>query len=77
MAATACMGYGEKQIISVLPAKIAPSKVLLVGIRNWERDEIKVRQQQYGTRNITGEEVAEKQWCNPWMAEILRSIEGG
>ena len=59
MAATACMGYGEKQIISVLPAKIAPSKVLLVGIRNWERDEIKVRQQQYGIRNITGEEVAE------------------
>lgn len=59
MASTACMGYGEKQIISVLPAKIDPSKVLLVGIRNWERDEIKVRQQQYGIRNITGEEVAD------------------
>lgn len=59
MAVTACMGYGEKQIISTLPAKIDASKILYVGLRNWERDEIKVRQKQYGIKNISGEEVAE------------------
>lgn len=59
MAVTACMGYGEKQIISTLPAKIEASKILFVGLRNWERDEIKVRQKQYGIKNIPREEVAE------------------
>lgn len=59
MAVTACMGYGEKQIISSLPAKMKASKILFVGLRNWERDEIKVRQKQYGIKDITGEEVAE------------------
>ncbi len=59
MAVTACMGYGEKQIISALPTKIDTSKILFVGIRNWERDEIKVRQKQYGIKDIPGEEVAE------------------
>lgn len=59
MAVTACMGYGEKQIISSLPAKMEASKILFVGLRNWERDEIKVRQKQYGIKDITGEEVAE------------------
>lgn len=59
MAVTACMGYGEKQIISSLPAKMDASKILFVGLRNWERDEIKVRQKQYGIKDITGEEVAE------------------
>ncbi len=59
MAVTACMGYGEKQIISALPTKIDASKILFVGIRNWERDEIKVRQKQYGIKDIPGEEVAE------------------
>ena len=52
-------GYGEKQIVSALPAKIEPSKILFVGLRNWERDEIKVRQKQYGIKHITGEEVKE------------------
>lgn len=59
MAVTACMGYGEKQIISSLPAKMDASKILFVGLRNWERDEIKVRQKQYRIKDITGEEVAE------------------
>lgn len=59
MAVTACMGYGEKQLISTLPTKIDASKILFVGLRNWERDEIKVRQKQYGITNIPGEEVSE------------------
>ena len=42
MAVTACMGKGDKEILSKLPAQIAPSKILLVGLRDWERDEIKM-----------------------------------
>lgn len=59
MAVTACMGYGEKQIISALPTRIEASKILFIGLRNWERDEIKVRQKQYGLKDIPQEEVAE------------------
>lgn len=58
MAVTTCMGYGDKEILSALPAKIDPSKILFVGLRNWERDEIKIRQKQYGIKSISGEEVA-------------------
>lgn len=59
MAVTACMGLGNENIISKLPAKIDPEKILLIGIRDWERDEIKARQQQYGIRHLTPEDVRE------------------
>ena len=57
MAVTACMGLGDKQIVSELPEKIAPSKILFVGLRDWERDEIKERQKQYGIKHLTPEDV--------------------
>lgn len=57
MAVTACMGEGDKKIIRELPAKISPDKILFVGLRDWEREEIKVRQKQYGIRHLTVEEV--------------------
>ena len=59
MAVMACMGIGNSQIISVLPAKIDPSKILLVGLRDWERDEIKKRQKQYGIRHLTPDDIRE------------------
>lgn len=59
MAVTACMGLGNENIISKLPAKIDPEKILLIGIRDWERDEIKERQQQYGITHLTPEDVRE------------------
>lgn len=59
MAVTACMGLGNENIISKLPAKIDPEKILLIGIRDWERDEIKERQQQYGIKHLTPEDVRE------------------
>lgn len=67
MAVTACMGYGEQQIVSALPARIDPSKILLVGLRNWERDEIKLRQEEYGIkylspRDVVGNSDAIKTW---------------
>ena len=67
MAVTACMGLGDKQLVSELPMKIAPSKILFVGLRDWERDEIKARQKQYGIQHLTPEDVREnsdavRQW---------------
>lgn len=59
MAVTACMGYGDKRILEELPAKISPSKILLVGLRNWERDKIKERQQQYGIKHLSPQDVAQ------------------
>ena len=59
MAVTACMGLGDRQIVSVLPAKIASSKILFVGLRDWERDEIKARQKQYGIQHLTPEDIKE------------------
>lgn len=58
MAVTACMGLGDKKIISQLPAKISPDKILFVCLRDWERDEIKVRQHEYGIKHLTPEDVA-------------------
>lgn len=57
MSVTALMGDGDKKILSQLPAKIDPSKILFVGLRDWERDEIKVRQNEYGIKHLTPEET--------------------
>ena len=67
MAVTACMGLGDKQLVSELPMKLDPSKILFVGLRDWERDEIKERQKQYGIQHLTPEDVREnsdavRQW---------------
>lgn len=59
MAVTACMGLGDKQITSILPAKFDASKILFIGLRDWERDEIKERQKQYGIKHLLPEEIAE------------------
>lgn len=59
MAAAACMGIGDKQILSELPARIEPSKVLMVGLRDWERDEVKQRQAEYGIKHLAPEDVRE------------------
>lgn len=68
MAVTACMGLGDKHIVSELPAKIAPSRILFVGLRDWERDEIKARQRQYGIRHLTPEDVRENSYMiRDWL----------
>lgn len=59
MAAAACMGKGDGDILSLLPARIDPARVLMVGLRDWEREEIKTRQEEYGIRHVTPEEVRE------------------
>lgn len=63
MAVTACMGLGDSRIISLLPACIPASRILYVGLRDWERQEIADRQKQYGIRHFTPEDVAEDSRC--------------
>ena len=58
MAVTACMGLGDAGMMSLLPARFEASRILYVGLRNWEREEIRMRQQQYGLRHLTREEMA-------------------
>ena len=59
MAVTACVGEGDKEIINSLPSKFDPKKVLLVGLRDWERDEIKVRQEKLGIKHLMPKDTAE------------------
>ena len=58
MAVTAIMGKGDKEIVSALPAKISPDKILFVGLRDWERQQIKDRQIEYGMKHLSSEEVS-------------------
>ncbi len=76
MAVTACMGLGDKKIIGELPTKFDPSKILFVGLRDWERDEIKTRQKQYGIKHLTPEDVREnsdaiRSWLNSCGASTV------
>ncbi len=58
MAVTACMGLGDGRILSCLPARFDASKILFVGLRDWERDEIRLRQQQYGICHLSPADIA-------------------
>lgn len=59
MAAAAVMGKGDREMLSVLPAAVDPSNFLYVGVRNWEREEIKVRQKEYGIAQVLKRELTE------------------
>lgn len=58
MALAAVMGKGDSKILSELPCRIEPSNILFVGLRDWERESIKSRQQEYGIKHLTPEEVS-------------------
>lgn len=74
MAVTACMGLGDKKIVSQLPARIQPEKILFVGLRDWERDEIKLRQQEYGIKHLSPKDVAtDSSAVISWLKECKAS----
>lgn len=58
MAVTACMGMGDGKILAELPAKIEPEKILYVGLRDWERDEIAQRQRTFGIKHLSPADVS-------------------
>lgn len=59
MAVTAIMGKGDEKLVSSLPAKIDSGRILFVGLRDWERQQIKDRQAEYGIKHLSSQEVAE------------------
>lgn len=58
MALTACLGIGDRDIMSVLPGKVAASKVLIVGLRSWDEG-MKERQAQLGIKGLSPAEIAD------------------
>lgn len=70
MAVTAAMGLGDKKIVGQLPAKFDGSKILFVGLRDWERDEIVERQKQLGIKHLTPADVRDNsQKIAEWLKE--------
>ena len=57
MAAAAIMGMGDEKIMELLPSKIEPENVLFVGLRDWERDEIKQRQKELKIKHLSPDET--------------------
>ena len=66
MAVSACMGNVDKNISSILPSKISSDRILFVGLRDWERDEIKKRQEEYGIPHFAPEEASSENIIN-WL----------
>lgn len=59
MAVTALMGLGDAAVVGQLPARIAPERIFMVGLRDWEREEIRRRQEEYGIAYLTPEDFRE------------------
>lgn len=57
MAVTAMLGKGNKKILSELPAQIPANRILLVGLRDWERQQIVDRQKELGLKHVGVEDV--------------------
>lgn len=74
MAVAAAMGLGDKQIVSRLPEKFRADRILLVGVRDWERDEIKIRQKELGIQYLSPEDVArESTKLTEWLRQCPAS----
>lgn len=60
MALTACMGMGDEEIMKLLPAKVDPSKALIVGLRAWETEGgTRERQKELGVKHLSPAEVVD------------------
>lgn len=57
MAVTAMLGKGNKKILSELPAQIPANRILFVGLRDWERQQIIDRQKELGLKHVGVEDV--------------------
>lgn len=55
MALTASMGMGDEELINMLAAKVDASKVLIAGLRSWDKG-MKARQKELGIKGLSPEE---------------------
>ncbi|PNC21462.1 arginase [Akkermansia muciniphila] len=59
MALAACMGMGDEEIMKLLPGKVDASKVLIAGLRAWEKDGgTKERQKSLNIKSLSPAELA-------------------
>lgn len=58
MALTACLGIGDKEIMSLFPAKVDVSKAMIVGLREWDVG-MKERQVELGLKGLAPSDVAQ------------------
>ena len=58
MALTACMGMGDKDIISKLPSKILADNVCLAGLREYEYPYIKERVKELGLKHFSPDRLS-------------------
>lgn len=74
MAVTAMMGKGDKKLLADLPAFIAPKDILFVGLRDWDREQIKERQKEYGMTHVTVDDVrANSDKVLAWLKQTGKS----
>lgn len=59
MALAACLGECDKDIKALLPGTVQKQKVLTVGVRNYEREQIVERFKDWGLKNVTVSELVE------------------
>ena len=52
MAVSAIMGKGNRKILSELPTQIPANRILFVGLRDWERQQIIDRQKEFGIKHL-------------------------
>lgn len=57
MAVSAIMGKVNENINKILPSFIDPSKILFLGLRDWEREEIKIRQKEYKIKHLINKDI--------------------
>ena len=68
MAVTACMRIGDRKIIQHLPSSFSPSRILFAGIRDWERDEIRKRHDEYGIGYFSPDDIRNDPGCiGSWL----------
>ncbi|PCG20339.1 arginase family protein [Brachyspira sp. G79] len=72
MAVSACMG--KIDAVNNLPSKISAENILFLGLRDYEREEIKVRQKEYGIKHFAPEEISKSSKCIiKWLKECKAS----
>ena len=57
MAVSALMGRGDERLTGLLPAAFDARRILMVGLRDWERPEVQQRQLDYGIAHLGPEQV--------------------
>lgn len=57
MAVSALLGRGDERLTELLPAAFDAGRILMVGVRDWERPEVRQRQLDYGIAHLGPEQV--------------------